>query len=185
MVKGHRTIEEVSCLQKIAIIGSAGAGKSTLAKKIAQKTGIPLYHLDALYWQPGWVATERSQWRKVQEVLCSQERWILDGNYGSTLDIRLAHSDTIIVLDVNRFVCVLRVLWRSFSTYGQNRSDMAQGCQEQFDWAFLKWIWNFPKKGKPQLLQHLNQLPPDKTVLILRSNKEIKAFLETLANQKL
>lgn len=166
-------------MKKISIIGSGGSGKSTLAKKLEAKTGIPAYHLDALYWQPGWVATERNQWRVMQEELCRKDEWILDGNYGGTLDIRLESSDTIIFLDINRFTCLARALWRSVKSYGKTRPDMAKGCKEQFDIGFAKWILDYPAKNKPGILDRLKHLPPEKNIVILRSPKEVERFLSS------
>lgn len=165
-------------MKKISIIGSGGSGKSTLAKRLEEKTCIPAYHLDALYWQPGWVKTESSKWRSIQEELCSKEEWILDGNYGATLDIRLKNSDTIIFLDINKFTCLARAVWRSIRSYGKARSDMAAGCKEQFDINFAKWILEYPAKNKPEILRRLAGLSPEKNIIILRSTKEIEAFLK-------
>jgi len=165
-------------MKKISIIGSGGSGKSTLAKKLEEKMRIPAYHLDALYWQPGWVETERSKWRSIQEELCSKDEWILDGNYGATLDIRFKNSDTIIFLDINKFTCLARAVWRSIKSYSKTRSDMAAGCKEQLDIKFAKWILEYPTKNKPEILNRLAGLPPEKNIIILRSTKEVEAFLK-------
>lgn len=164
-------------MKKISIIGSGGAGKSTLAIQLGKKWGLPVYHLDALYWQPGWIETERNKWRLIQEELCSKDEWILDGNYGATLDIRLKHSDTIIFLDINKFICLARVTWRSIKSYGKTRSDMAKGCKEQFDINFAKWILDYPSTKKPEILKCLEKLPPDKKVFILNSSSAVNNFL--------
>lgn len=167
-------------MKKISIIGSGGSGKSTLAKALEKKTGIPAYHLDALFWKPGWVETERDSWRAIQEGLCSKSEWILDGNYGSTLDIRLKHSDTIIFLDINRFICLARVIWRSMKSYGRTRADMAEGCVEQFDVSFAKWILEYPKIRRPGILERLKGLPSEKLVIILSSPKDVEEFLRNV-----
>ncbi len=165
-------------MKKISIIGSGGAGKSTLAVKLGEKLTIPVYHLDALYWKPGWVETEREKWRLIQEDLCSQDSWILDGNYGATMDIRLHSSDTIIFLDIDPYLCLARVIWRSIKSYGQTRSDMAEGCREQFDLGFYKWILNYPTNKKPDIMNQLKALPGDKKVIVLNSRSQVKRFLE-------
>jgi adenylate kinase family enzyme len=165
-------------MKKISIIGSGGAGKSTLAKNLEAILGIKAYHLDALYWQPGWVEPEPAKWRAMQESLCAGSEWILDGNYGGTLDIRLKHSDTLIFLDINKYRCLLRVLWRSLKTYGKTRPDMAQGCKEQFDLHFAKWILDYPNSRKPKILEQLNTLSSEKKVIILSSPKQVRHFLE-------
>jgi adenylate kinase family enzyme len=167
-------------MKKISIIGSGGSGKSTLAKKLEDKICIPAYHLDALYWQAGWVGTERNKWRSIQESLCGKDQWILDGNYGATLDVRLKYSDTIIFLDINRFVCLARVMWRSLRWYAGGRPDMGQGCKEKFDIKFAKWILEYPAKNKPEILRRLRNLPSGKNVIILSSPGEARRFLESI-----
>lgn len=167
-------------MKKISIIGSGGAGKSTLAEQLGKKLGIAVYHLDALYWQPGWVEIEKEKWRSIQEDLCSRDSWILDGNYGATLDIRLKHSDTIIFLDINPYRCLARVIWRSIKSFGKTRPDMAEGCREQFDVGFYKWILNYPINKKPDIMNQLMALPADKKVIVLNSPYAVKSFLESL-----
>jgi len=83
-------------MRKIAIIGSGGAGKSTLARQLSEKLAIDVYHLDALFWQPNWVLASRETQREIQSRLVRQDSWIIDGNYGSTFDLRLTAVDTII-----------------------------------------------------------------------------------------
>jgi adenylate kinase family enzyme len=85
-------------LQKVAIIGSCGAGKSTLAVNLGKKLDLPVIHLDAYYWQSGWQSADAQQWLQIQEELIRKNRWIIDGNYGGTLDIRLTAADTVLSL---------------------------------------------------------------------------------------
>jgi len=165
-------------MNKISIIGSGGSGKSTLAKKLEEKLGIETFHLDALFWKPGWIETERDEWRTIQKSICDRSKWIMDGNYGSTLDLRLEHSDTIIFLDINRYTCLFRAIWRSVKSYGKTRPDMAEGCKEQFDIGFGKWILDYPFSRRPRILELLHALPADKKVIILKSSSEVKRFLK-------
>jgi len=83
-------------MQRIVIIGCGGSGKSTLASRLAGLLGLPVQHLDQLYWRPGWVATPDPQWRSTVAELCGRPAWIIDGNYGGTMDVRLAAADTIV-----------------------------------------------------------------------------------------
>src|ERR1700684_1659738 len=95
-----------SSRQKIILLGSGGAGKSALAHTLGEVMNLPVYHLDALFWSEGWVQPDKEDWIKTQEKLCAQETWILDGNYGGTLDLRFAAADTIIFLDLSRWLCL-------------------------------------------------------------------------------
>ena len=102
-------------MNRVLIIGSGGSGKTTLARRLAERTGLPLIHLDALYWRPGWDPTPGDEWRARIAALVRGERWIIDGNYGGTLDLRLEACDTVIFLDVSRWVCLWRGDGRRFS----------------------------------------------------------------------
>jgi adenylate kinase family enzyme len=86
-------------MQRIAIIGSAGTGKSTLARRLGELTGLNVIHLDALYWRPGWVAPPDEEWDTIVEEIASQENGITDGNYGRTMEPRLERADTVVFLD--------------------------------------------------------------------------------------
>ena len=93
-------------MRRVLLIGSGGAGKSTLARRIAARTGLPLIHLDALYWKPGWVETPAAPWRETVAGLLQRDTWVMDGNYGGTLDLRLAACDTAIFLDLPPRICL-------------------------------------------------------------------------------
>jgi adenylate kinase family enzyme len=136
-------------MRRVAIIGSPGAGKSTFARKLGERLNIPVIHLDKLYWQPGWVEPDPNSWRETLTHAMGAECWIMDGHYGSTLDLRLAVADTVILLDFSRAVCLRRVFTRVLHTWGRNREDMGPGCYEKVDWEFIKFIWNFNRDYLP------------------------------------
>lgn len=167
-------------MRRIALIGSGGSGKSTLARKLGLKLNIEVYHLDALFWKPNWQPTSKEEQRKVQLDLVKKEEWIIDGNYNGTMDIRLNAADTVIFLDFNRTLCTYRALKRMIQYRNRKRPDMAEGVEERFDLNFIKWIWNYPKTIKTVVLQRLEKLPKDKVIIILKSPKEAKRFLESI-----
>lgn len=163
-------------MKKISIIGSSGSGKSTLAARLGGETGIKVIHLDKLYWKPGWVEPDKKEWNEVVKKILDQQEWIIDGNYGGTMEIRLAASDTIVFLDLPRTVCVWRVLKRLLSYRKESRPDIAEGCEERFDWEFLRWVWNYPRRSKPKVERLLKRFETEKAVFRLRSRKAIDAF---------
>ncbi|AST91271.1 topology modulation protein [Sutcliffiella cohnii] len=167
-------------MKKIIIIGSGGAGKSTLAKHLGEKLGIKVFHLDALLWKPNWVGVPREEQIQVQNELVKNEQWIIDGNYGATMDIRLQAADTIILLDYHRTICVYRAFKRMVKYRKKTRPDMGEGCEERIDFSFIKWIWNYPKTKRPEVINKLKQLSKEKNVIVLKTPRETRKFLQTL-----
>ncbi len=159
------------------ILGCGGVGKSTFAKQLHQAIGIELVHLDQLYFQPNWVEPEKANWEATIRELVRKDSWIMDGNYGGTIDIRLEAADTIIYLDASRWRCLYRVLKRIIRNYGKKREDMAEGCLERFDWAFIRYVFRFNDVKRPKILQQLVSLPNFKKVYVLKSRKEATLFV--------
>lgn len=167
-------------MKKILLIGSGGAGKSTFSRRLGKITGIEVIHLDKLYWQADWVEPPKDEWQKTLEIQLKKESWIMDGNFGSTLDVRLRVCDTAILLDLPRLVCLFRVLRRRLKYRGTNRPDMSEGCNEKIDLEFLQWIWNYPKADKPAVEAKLKLFEGEKTIIRLKSKKEVEKFFAQL-----
>jgi len=172
----------VTCLKRVLVIGSGGSGKTTFARRLAQRTKLPLIHLDALFWRPGWDPTPAAQWRATIDELVRRETWIMDGNYGGTLDIRLAACDTIVFLDLSRLVCLWRVLRRQLQHSGENRAELPAGCPERLTWEFVKWIWTYPARRRGSILRRLKELEPHKRVHVLRTSTEMDRFLDSVSD---
>ena len=162
------------------MIGSGGAGKSTLATEIGAALGLPVIHLDALYWRPGWVATPDAEWSSRVAELVARDAWVMDGNYSRTLDVRLAACDGVVFLDLPRWLCFARALRRRIRYAGRTRPDMAAGCPEHLTWEFVRWIWDYPRTRRPAVLRRLAALPPDRRVIVLSSRGEIARFVADL-----
>jgi adenylate kinase family enzyme len=131
-------------MQRGLIIGPCGAGKSTLAGVLGRKLALPVFHMDQLNWRPGWVESSKDELRARLAVITAGERWLIDGNYGGTLDARLARADTVVYLDYPIRLCVWRLLRRIWTYRGRTRPDMTEGCPERFDLEFFLYLlaWN-------------------------------------------
>ena len=164
-------------MQRVLVIGVGGAGKSTFAVHLGVRTGLPVIHLDHEYWQPGWIEPDEAAWSATIGRLLEQERWILDGNFGGSLERRLAACDTVVFLDLPRHVCLWRVLRRRLRHHGAARPDMAPGCNERLSLHFLWWIWTYRQRRRPGILRRLQRLRPDQTAFVLRSAAEVDRFL--------
>ena len=123
--------------KRIAIIGNAGSGKSVLALKLHTLLKLPLYHLDQYYWKPGWERRDAEEYRKMHDDLCDKEEWIIDGVNRKVLAYRFEKADTIIFLDLPRYVCIWRIFKRTFQYFGKETPTGAHGCAERFDARIL------------------------------------------------
>jgi adenylate kinase family enzyme len=161
------------------IIGCGGSGKSTLAQQLGQKLGLPVIHLDKLFWTPGWVSIPKEEFDRVHADAVSKEKWIIDGNFDRTIPVRLKRCDTVIYLDFSRFACLMGVLKRVLTTHGKVRPDMGEGCPERIDLDFLKWVWNFNKNKRERNYRLLNETEGVR-VIILKNRRMVKKFLSEL-----
>lgn len=165
-------------MQRIAVVGPGGAGKSTFARELGRRLGAPVVHLDEHYWGPDWTPTPAPAWRTRQTALLAGERWIADGNYGATFDIRFARADTVIVLAPPRLRCIAGALRRSLGRRGQ--AIQAAGCPERVSLEFLRWIWRYRTDSRPRLdaalARHGNRLQ----VVELPSRRAAQAFLDAV-----
>jgi adenylate kinase family enzyme len=166
-------------VQRVAVVGSGGAGKSTFGRALGRATDLPVIHLDEHYWSPGWVETPRDEWAAIQGVLVAREKWIIEGNYSNTFDLRFARADTVIVLAPPRRVCIYRVLKRVVLNW--HRDTQAPGCPEHFDLTFLRWLWDFPYNGWPTLAAALQRFEGHLEVVYLTTSTSARRYLAELA----
>jgi adenylate kinase family enzyme len=104
----------------------------------------------------------------------------MDGNYGRTIATRMAAADTIIFLDLPRLVCTWRIMKRQIRYAGRTRPDSAAGCPERLTWEFVSWVWTYPSRRRPEMLQRLDGVRSTKTVIVLKSQREVDDFLASL-----
>ena len=166
-------------MERVMIIGCSGAGKTTLSRKLGEKTGLPVVHLDQIWWSPGnWEHLNWEEFDRLLVVEMAKDRWILDGNYNRTLDLRLERADTVSYLDFTRWQCLRGWIGRVIKNRGRARADMAPGCAEWFDPEMAGWIWNFNRQNREKYLKKLGGWNGE--LYILRSRREVKRFLRDL-----
>ena len=165
-------------MERVMVIGCSGAGKSTLSRKLGEITGLPVVHLDRIFWSPGnWGHLEKDEFDAVLEKEVQQDRWIIDGNYNRTIPLRLARCDTVVYLDFNTTRCMIGWIGRVIKNWGTARPDMAEGCAEWFDPEMAGFIWNFNRKNRKRYHQMLKEAE-DVEVFILKNRRQVRRFLE-------
>ena len=118
-------------MRRVLVIGISGAGKSTFARRLAERTGLPLIHLDREFWQPGWKITPEPEWRIKVAALVARDAWIIDGGYSASLDLRLPRADTVFWFDYPRGRCLRRIAWRIATTYGTGAARSRRGLPRE------------------------------------------------------
>ena len=167
-------------MEKILIIGCSGGGKSTLARKIGNILTLPVIHLDIHFWKSGWIESTDEEWIPKVKELIKQDKWVMDGNFGETIPIRVEAADTVIFLDTSRTLQLWGVFTRVLKFYGKTRPDLPEGCPERFDWAFTKWVWQYNKNNRPKILNFLTNYKDSKNIIILKNRKEMNEFARSL-----
>jgi len=164
-------------MDRILILGSPGAGKSTLARQLSEILDIPVIHLDREFWQPGWIQTPDNEWEQRVAALIQRDRWIMDGNYGSTLKMRLRRADVVIVMDYPRRLCLWRIVKRVWRHRGRTRPDMAPECAERWDWEFILFVWRFRKRGRIRNYRMIEEMGMTGKTVVLKNQRDMNAFL--------
>jgi adenylate kinase family enzyme len=165
-------------MQRVLIVGNSGGGKSTLARRLGAKLGLPVVHLDVLFWKPGWIESGRADFRARSAEALSGPQWVCDGNFTSSYDLRMPMADTIVWIDQPRWLCLFRVIWRAIIYRDGGRPDMAEGCRENLDLAFYRWVWTFDAQVKPQLEAALAEHGAHARLVRLASDRAIADFLQ-------
>ncbi len=167
-------------MKRVLVIGPGGAGKSTFARQLGEALNIKVNHLDVAYWRSGWSKPAEDGWLQTVSQLVSGDSWILDGNFGGTLELRLKHCDTIVFLDMPRLLCLWRVVKRRLLYRNRSRPDMAEGCNEKLDLEFVLWVWNYARRSRPKVIKLLREQAEGKEVVWLRSRREVRSFLDAV-----
>ncbi|MBC8531485.1 AAA family ATPase [Christensenellaceae bacterium NSJ-53] len=169
-------------MERILIIGGNGCGKTTLARELSERLGLPLVHLDALYWRDNWKSVSEPEFDALLLEELRKPRWVIDGNIIRTLPLRLEYCDTVIYMDFSRVQCVCGAVKRLIRYYGKSRPDMGGYCperltKEKFD--FFRSIWRMDQRNREQFYDMLANRG-DTQMVVLKNRGQVKNFLESL-----
>jgi len=165
-------------MRRVLVIGCGGVGKSTLARRLGSRLDLAVTHLDHLYWRPGWTVAPKAEFHAAQEKVVAGEAWVIDGNYNSSLHLRLPRADTVVFLDFPRRTSLRRVLVRTVRERGQDTQ--APGCPSKMDLEFLAYIWTWRRARRDRLLKRLAVEARHARQYLLSSARDVEAFLGSL-----
>ena len=159
-------------MNKVIVIGCPGSGKSTFSRKLSNILGILVYHLDVLFWNKDKTNVGREVLIERLLDVFNKDAWIIDGNYGSTMELRIEKCDTIVFLDYPVEVCIEGVKNRQ----GKLRSDMPYATTEEDDKDFIEFIKNYNEQSRPKVIKLLEKYS-QKNIIVFKNRKEADNFL--------
>lgn len=173
-------------MTRIMVLGSSsGAGKSTFARDLGAILGLPVYHLDVLFWKAGWMESSPEEFAQAQSLRVTEPNWIFEGNYTSTYYIREARAEQLIFLDVPLTVCLWRVYKRRFRYRNTVRPDIAPGCPEKIDVSFLWFIVSTYHRRRGKMARRISAFANSgRTAVILKGHRQQQRYLQELARQR-
>lgn len=161
-------------MNRIMVIGCPGSGKSTFSKALHEITDIPLYHLDMMYWNADRTTVDKAVFREKLSGTIQKSQWIIDGNYGSTIELRLQACDTVIFLDYPVDVCLNGIRERR----GKARTDLPWiEKSDEEDAEFIEFIKNYNSQSRPEVMALLDKYS-DREIYIFKSRNEADEFLK-------
>ena len=162
-------------MDKVIVIGCSGSGKSVFSRKLRDVTHLPLYHIDRIYWrEDGSFLSKPELHERLREII-NEDRWILDGNYGSTMEMRMKAADTVFFLDYPTEICLAGVRERK----GKPRSDMAWLSPDDDDMEFVEFIKNYNRVNRPRVMELLEKYS-HKRIVVFKSREESECYLRSL-----
>lgn len=169
-------------MERIAIIGCGGSGKTTIGRRLGDKLGVVPVHLDVLFYDDDWNTLPKEKFAALQDELVAEDKWIIDGNFASTLPIRLRRADTVIFLDLPAVTCLWGIAQRRIQRrlQGHGGQNDATGVYDRITWDFIKYVWGYRSSMGPRVRKLIDEHASHAQVHILTSRRAANVFLARL-----
>lgn len=165
-------------MQRIAIMGCGGSGKTTIGRQLAGQLGTQITHLDAIYYDDQWNKMDADKFAAAQEELVAAQTWVIDGNYAGTLPIRLKRADTVIFLDLPALTCLRGIAQRRWRYRGGQHDNT--GVYDRITWGFVKYVWGYRKDMAPRMRALIAEHAAHADVRIVTSRRAANRLLADL-----
>jgi len=164
-------------VNKVSIVGCSGSGKSHLARLLADRLNAPVTHLDAVFYDDDWNELPKEKFAQRQEELVAQPRWVIDGNYNSTLPIRLRACDTVVLMDVSTLACLRGLLGRQLRHGSGHKGN---GVHNRIHWGLIKYVLGYRRDMRPRVLAKVREHAGNADVVRLTSRRHAHRWLEQI-----
>jgi len=163
-------------VERIAIIGCGGSGKSRLARQLGTALDLPVTHLDALYYDEAWTSLPKDEFAALQRDLVAAPGWVIDGNYASSLPIRLAAAETVVFLDLPATACLWGIAQRRLRQRGGQ--DKATGVYDRITWNFVRYVWDYRRAMRPRVRTLIAEHAAHAELVVLTTRRGVRRWLQ-------
>lgn len=162
-------------MDRVVVIGCGGSGKTYVARRLAEHLNLPLTHLDGVYYDADWNPLPQDDFADRQRELVARPRWLIEGNYASTLPVRLVSADTVIFLDLPAITCLVGILQRRWHYRGGQHA--RDGVYDRITWNFVRYIWGYRKTMRPEVRKLITEHARTAQLITLTSRTDTTQFL--------
>ncbi|MGA5506940.1 topology modulation protein [Streptomyces umbrinus] len=156
-------------MRKVAIVGCGGSGKSFVARELGKILDAPVTHLDAAFYDDEWTELPKEKFAELQRKLVSQPSWVIDGNYNSTLQIRLEACDTVVLMDVSTIAALYGIFSRQIRHGAGHKGN---GIHNRIHWGVIRYVATYRRKMRPRVTSKIEQFAADRAEVVLLANRQ-------------